>query len=331
MKKDKHNDEARGRLDRALSIFFRGLKGEKMTAIKLADEYRVTTKSIHRSVDDVRAFLADNRDLVGNSELIYDRREKCYILNMDNFLKDKELLSVIKILIGSRTFSKDELLNIINKLKKFVSTKDRELLEELIQKEKYHYCQVKSDCDSVIDNLWRLAGNIKAKKEITITYYKMNRNRVEHRIRPISIMFSEYYFYLIAYKAEDKEYSPVYFRVDRISGIVEHKTKFELDKKHDFDEGELRKKIQFMFPGKCRKILFEFTGPSCQAILDRLPTAVIADKQGDKYIIQADVYGDGIKMFLLSQGSWVKVLQPEEFVEEIKEEIRKMNSAYENN
>lgn len=325
----KQKDEGRTRLDRALSIFFRGLKGEKLTAQKLADEYNVATKSIHRSAADIRAFLADNRELVGNSELIYDRSEKCYLLKMDDFLQDKELLAVAKILIGSRAFSKDELLNIVNKLKKFVSTKDRELLEELIQKEKYHYCQVKSDCDSVIDNLWTLAGDIKSRREITITYYKMSRERVEHRIRPVSILFSEYYFYLVAYKAKDKEYNPVYFRVDRISDIVEHRTKFDLDRKYDFNEGELRKKIQFMFPGVCRKIRFEFSGPSYQAILDRLPTAVIVDKRNDKYIIEADVYGTGIKMFLLSQGSWVKVLAPQDFAEEMKDEIHKMMSSYE--
>lgn len=321
-------DEGRKRLDRALSIFFRGLKGEKLTAQRLADEYNVATKSIHRSASDIRTFLADNRDLVGNSDLVYDRSEKCYILKMDDFLQDKELLAVIKILIGSRAFGKDELLGIINKLKKFVSTSDRELLETLIQKEKYHYCQVKSDCDSVIDNLWRLAGNIKSHREITITYYKMNRDRVEHRIRPVSILFSEYYFYLVAYKAGDKEYNPIYFRVDRIIDIVEHRVRFELDRKHDFDEGELRKKIQFMFPGKCRTIRFEFTGPSYQAILDRLPTAVIVDKQDNKYIIEADVYGDGIKMFLLSQGSWVKVISPQEFVKEMRDEVVKLHKMY---
>jgi predicted DNA-binding transcriptional regulator YafY len=41
-------------------------------------------------------------------------------------------------------------------------------------------------------------------------------------------------------------------------------------------------------------------------------------------VIEAEVYGDGIKMFLLSQGSWVKVLAPQELVDEISDEIQKM-------
>ena len=117
-------------------------------------------------------------------------------------------------------------------MKQFVSAKDRDLLESLIAKEKYHYCEVKSDCDSVADNLWKLAGCIRQRQEITVTYNKMSREHVTHKLRPVSIMFSEYYFYLIAYKADDEEMIPRYFRVDRITSVTEHRTKFELDKKN---------------------------------------------------------------------------------------------------
>ena len=84
-----------------------------------------------------------------------------------------------------------------------------------------------------------------------------------------------------------------------------------------------------MWPGKLRTIRFEFSGPSVQAVLDKLPTARIIERLGGKkYLIEAEVYGDGIKMWSLSQGTWVKVISPTEFVEEIKEEIKKMSSCY---
>ena len=76
-----------------------------------------------------------------------------------------------------------------------------------------------------------------------------------------------------------------------------------------------------MWPGPLRTIRFEFTGPSVQAVLDKLPTARIIDRDGKKYLIEAEVYGDGIKMWLLSQGAWVKVVEPKEFVIEIMTEI----------
>lgn len=314
--------------DRNLAIFLRGIQGEKLTVSALANEYGVSEKSISRNISEIRCFLAENREIAGHAELIYDRSDKCYTIRMNDFLRDEELLSVIKVLIGCRAFSKQELLEIIGKLKRFTSSKDRELLESLIVKEKYHYCEVKHDCDSVIDMIWKLAADIRSRTEITITYYKMNRDKVTHTLRPVSIMFSEYYFYLIAFKAEDESYLPVYFRIDRITSVVEHRQHFELPRKYDFDEGALRKKIQFMFPGKCRTIRFEFCGPSLQAILDRLPTAVVLDISDGKALVEAEVYGTGIIMFLLSQGSWVKVLSPDDFVEEYKAEVEKMRALY---
>lgn len=83
-----------------------------------------------------------------------------------------------------------------------------------------------------------------------------------------------------------------------------------------------------MWPGPSRRIHFEFTGPSVQTILARIPTARIVDRQDGKSIIEAEVFGSGIKIFLLSQGAWVKVLGSEEFVAEMKEEIQKMQALY---
>ena len=116
--------------------------------------------------------------------------------------------------------------------------------------------------------------------------------------------------------------------MDRITEITVHRDTCQLSAGQNFDEGLLRRKSQFMWPGPSRRIRFAFTGPSVQAILDRIPTARIVDKQEGKSIIEAEVSGAGIKMFLLSQGSWVKVLAPKEFVREMQDEIQKMQSLY---
>ena len=251
---------------------------------------------------------------------------------MDNLFSNKELLTIAKILIGCKAFNRDELLTVISKLKTHTSTSDKQRLEKLISKEMFYYKEVGSDCDSVIENVWQLSTFIQEKQAITISYYKMNRDKVKHKLLPLSLMFSEYYFYLIAYdlnKVEDTgEFVPIYFRVDRITNITVHREQIDLAKEQEFNEGLLRNRSQFMWPGPLRKIRFEFTGPSLQAILDLLPTAKVIDKYDGKSLIEAEVYGDGIKMYLLSQGSWVKVVEPVEFVEEMKNEITKMQSFY---
>jgi predicted DNA-binding transcriptional regulator YafY len=313
---------------RMLEIFFRAMKGERISVKQLALEYEVSAKSISRDIGEIKTFLCENRELVGNIELKFSSNSKSYYLEFDNFLLNKELIAIIEMMIGCRAFSKMETLELISKLKNFTSFHDRAMLEKMIQKEMYHYKEVNHDCKSVIDNLWQLTRCIHKKIEISITYYKMSRDLVKRRLKPIATMFSENYFYLIAYRCDKEDWKPLYYRIDRIIAIVEHRTQFTLEKEHDFDEGELRNKIQFMFPGEYRKIKFEYTGPSVQAILDRIPTAKIIDKNGEKSLIEAETFGTGINMFLLSQGSKVKAISPLKFVQEMKAEIQKLYDLY---
>lgn len=76
------------------------------------------------------------------------------------------------------------------------------------------------------------------------------------------------------------------------------------------------------------KVRFRYTGPSVEAVLDRLPTARICSELADGYEIQAEVYGTGIEMWLLSQGPWVEVLYPKSLRERMREQIGKMMECY---
>lgn len=342
-KMEKSNNKYAGQWNRIMGILCRGLMGQQLSIQELANECEVSTKTISRDINVIKNFLANNSEQLDNIEIEYDKKSNKYNISMKGFLDNKEVFALVEILIGSRVLHKDDLDNIVNKLKKFTKGKDREMLGELVGKELLHYNSVKLDHreesvfnsdktnseNYLIDNVWALTNAIHKRKEISINYYKMDGNKIERRIIPLSIMVNEYYFYLIAAKADDEEFSPRYFRVDRITEIIEHRATTRNINKYRFDEGALRSQIQFMWPGTLMNIAFEFTGPSVQAILDRIPTAQCTrdDKTG-KNIITAEVYGDGIKMYLLSQGSWVKVLRPKRLVEEIKGEIEKMGCMY---
>lgn len=313
---------------RILEIFFRALRGEGISVQLLSNEYGVSTKSISRSISELKNFLSDNRDLVGNTEFQYSHRDKCYHLYMDEFLNSKELFSLVEVMIGARAFSKEELLTLTEKLKRFTTPSDSAMLSELIRKELFHYPEVKHDCNSIEENLWQIVCAIEDKKEISIDYYKMDRSFVSHRLFPLSVMFTDFYFYLIAVKVDGNPDKPLYFRIDRIKHITEHR-KNEIKNIPDFNEGILRKRSLLMWPGPLRTIRFEFSGPSVQAVLDKLPTAKIIERmEKNKYLIEAETYGNGIKMWLLSQGSWVKVVAPDEFANEMKAEIEKMLTMY---
>ena len=152
-------------------------------------------------------------------------------------------------------------------IKTFTTTDDRPKLTELIHNEVYHYTEVKHDCESVQDTLWQIVNCIHDKREISIDYYRVDRNNVRHLIRPVSVIFADHYFYLLAFLVGKKTDEPTYFRLDRIQRITEHRRKFDLSEAPGFDEGLLRKRSLFMWPGRLRTIKFEFSGPSIQAVL----------------------------------------------------------------
>ena len=116
-------------------------------------------------------------------------------------------------------------------------------------------------------------------------------------------MFSEYYFYLTAF-LEDKggfenpdDLFPTIYRIDRIRSFRVLDEHFAVPYKDRFQEGEFRKRVQF-----------KYTGPSIEAVLDRLPTAEIVEQDEAGWIITAEVFGKGIEMWLRSQGDSVTTI-----------------------
>ena len=70
----------------------------------------------------------------------------------------------------------------------------------------------------------------------------------------------------------------------------------------------MRKRIQFMYGGELQRIRFAYTGPSIEAVLDRLPTAKIEKQTENGWICTAEVFGKGIDMWLKSQEPYVRLL-----------------------
>lgn len=57
-----------------------------------------------------------------------------------------------------------------------------------------------------------------------------------------------------------------------------------------------------MYGGKLRKIRFKYLGKSVESVLDRLPTAKILNDENGTFLIEAEVFGNGIDMWIRSQG-----------------------------
>ena len=102
---------------------------------------------------------------------------------------------------------------------------------------------------------------------------------------------------------------PTIYRIDRIQSLKVLDEQFHVPYADRFQEGEFRKRIQFMYGGKLRKIKFKYSGLSVEAILDKLPTARILSEEDGVYTISAEVFGDGIDMWIRSQGDMIEVVK----------------------
>ena len=102
--------------------------------------------------------------------------------------------------------------------------------------------------------------------------------------------------------------NPTIYRIDRIKSLEILDVHYKMPYANRFEEGEFRKRIQFMFGGKLRKIKFWYKGLSIESILDRLPTAKVIKEEDNKYLVEAEVFGNGIDMWIRSQGENIELI-----------------------
>lgn len=301
---------------RMLGIYLRLLNNREVNRKKLAQEYKVSERSIHRDISDLRTFLLSTNNL---SEIIYDDKTNGYILqNEDNQkLTNSEILAVCKILLDSRAFLKTEMTGIIDKLIKQCVPKESYLkVSKLIENEKFHYMELQHKKE-FLESIWEIGEAVQKHLKMEIEYERTDKAVVKRTILPVGIMFSEYYFYVLAHiDGIDKEkyfenkddVFPTIYRVDRIQNFKVLEEHFPIPYKDRFEEGEFRKRVQFMTGGKLRKLKFKYFGNSLEAVLDKIPTAQVIDKIENSYVISAEVFGNGIDKWILSQGKDVEVI-----------------------
>jgi predicted DNA-binding transcriptional regulator YafY len=199
-----------------------------------------------------------------------------------------------------------------------VPKSNQKRVDDLIRNELFHYVEPQHKT-VFINRMWEIGQAIQQNLYVEIEYRRMkDKALVKRRVKPTAIMFSEYYFYLAAF-IEDEETRkgfevlddafPTIYRIDRIENMTVSKEHFHVPYKDRFEEGEFRKRIQFMYGGRLQKVKFKYSGESIEAVLDRLPTAKLLKEEDGVYTVSAEVFGKGIDMWLRSQGDKVEVLE----------------------
>lgn len=313
--------EAVDKIERVLGLYTKLISGAVVNKAEEATNYNVNERSIQRDIDDIRNYMdiKGSEDGIINS-VIYDRQAKGYRLEQIYKLKftNPEILAICKILLDSRAFTKKEMDAMLQKLiESCVPTENQKLVKELIMNEEFHYIEPRHG-SVFIDKMWEIGQAIKQKQYIEMDYRRTkDKAIVSRKVKPVAIMFSEMYFYMTAFIDDERtradfdvidDVSPTIYRIDRIESLRILEEHFHIPYSNRFEEGEFRKRVQFMFGGKLRKVRFKYRGNSIEAVLDRLPTAKIEREDQGEYTISAEVFGDGIDMWLRSQGDNITII-----------------------
>ena len=307
---------AEDKSERILSIYSRLKEGKIINKSEEASKYSVATRTIQRDIADIQSFLQNFSSTTGEvQEIVFDKKKGGYRLETKyhSNLEPQEILAVGKILLESRALMKAELFPIIYKMLELCSDeKDKKMIRDVLGNEMHHYIELHHG-KKLLDILWILEQAVMNQKYVKIHYKKMKKQEmVERKVKPVGIIFSEFYFYMTAFIDDiDKENEfqnpedtyPTIYRVDRLEEIKVLNEHFSVPYAERFEEGEFRKRIQFMYGGKLQKIKFKYTGTDVDAILDRIPTAEIMSKEDDGLIISAEVFGQGVDMWMRSQGN----------------------------
>lgn len=307
------------KFNRVLVIYRKLMNGEIINKYEEAEYFGVDPRSIQRDINDLRCFFADNTDSEeSRMELVYDKQLNGYHLIGSDMtgLTSSEVLAVCKILLSSRAFIKDEMTPIINKLLTCcVPPRNKSMINDMISNELYCYTGLNHH-RRLVDHMWDISDAIQRRLYMKIIYTKQGGEAVERIVKPVGIIFSEFYFYLTAFTeniGKEKELLgkddnfPTIYRADRIQSFEVLNRHFDILCGSGSEEDELRKRIQFMCDGKLRRIRFLYKGTDPELILDRLPTAKIIKKTDEGYVISAEVLGDVTDMWLGSREDIVEM------------------------
>lgn len=310
------------KIGRVLQIYAKLSDGYVVNKAEEAQRYGVNERSIQRDIDDIRNFLDTDSERTGVvNSIIYDRQEKGYRLETlyKIRLKNSEVLALCKILLDSRAFTKNEMVKMLDKLITCcVPKNNQKVVKDLIINEEFHYVEPRHKSE-FLEKMWEIGQAVQETRYVEMDYLRTKDKTLVHRkVKPVAIMFSEYYFYLTAFIDDEevrKDFDvlndsfPTIYRIDRIKSLKVLDERFHIPYSSRFEEGEFRKRIQFMYGGKLQKVTFKYTGTDVDAVLDRLPTAKILNEEDGTYTINAEVFGSGINMWLRSQGNNVRIVE----------------------
>lgn len=299
---------------------------DSWTAKELADFFGVSVRTFHRdrkAMEDLGVPLYyDNstnsyhimEDFHFMSPNLSNKEARALLLaskerEEKNFIYNKELKTALSKVMSSLPSSfKNELSN-MNQMFKYIATPHINFAEH---KEKTE----------------ELEKAIEKKRSVLINYFSLSRGKVKKRVvDPYNLFVHNGALYLVGY-CHLREKS-LMFRVDRIKKMKTRKDSFEIPENYSLEN--YLDSVWGVERGDDMDVVLRFTGRSAYLVreFNWHESQEIKEISDDEIIFYLTTGShEELKSWILSYGSDVEVLKPEEFREDVKAEIKEMGNIY---
>lgn len=314
---------------RILYVLEQLIKRNEVKKDEIQEMFQIDNRTFERDIATLRTYLGQRIGFLGDRMIEYDYQKKSYYLSdeSNSKLTSKQVLVLMKLLLGTRSLAVEELDEMIEALCASLDLKEKKKIQSFIGNERLHFTPLKHD-QKLVDRIWDFSSAIDQFKKIKMEYKKASNEIGFYTVAPVGLVFCDFYFYVVSYVTDRSIPYPISFRVDRILFYEILNESFKIPYSHRFESGDFRNKINMMYQGELIKFSFRFTGHSVEAVLDKFPVSRII-KEGDGYcIIEAMSYEQGLLMWILSQGEWIKILTPNDLVEKMKVKLSKIMDLY---
>lgn len=243
--------------------------------------------------------------------------------------------------VGSREFELAEvklLIDAIQSSKFITQTKSRELINKIksnvsehqakqLQRQVYINDRVKAMNESVYYNVDDIHTAIYLNKKIRFKYYKWNVDKKlvpRHNgdwfvVSPWVLIWDDENYYLVAF--DDLDHRVKHYRVDKMMRIsIEDEKRDGKEEFKNFDMAEYSKATFGMYQGTKTNVKIEFANYMCGVFIDRFGKDIsfrpIDDEHSELHVdvnVSPQFFG-----WIFSLGKDVKVVGPEEVVEELR-------------
>ncbi|MGQ2375926.1 helix-turn-helix transcriptional regulator [Companilactobacillus zhachilii] len=309
--------------DRVASMFIRMIQGETLYLKNEETRYGVKGRTIERYIKSIREYIEDS-DVNLNFVAKINPPRYCITKNTD--IPFEEILALLKIVIGTRSFNKPEFAQLRNRLLGQLSKEDRDKAVQLTNSTVAKYVPVKSQ--------YNLLGRIKdfsnyISDNLTIDYkYHSSSGIVRQGLAlPISIYFDTFYFYVVMYNEESNQSFP--YRLDRFEEYAVSKAaKIKMPRQLKKDDGSELNDTYLLSYGN--KVSFEFYYSGYpQTALDHFPNSKVKQTLDNEVLIEGNAYTQGLVLWIMGQGSRVHVKSPASLISAVKDELEKTIKYYE--